>query len=29
VAYFFTYEDVTGDEAYVLRTLHSALGRAA
>jgi hypothetical protein len=29
VAYFFTYEDITGDESYVVRTLRSAFGRAA
>jgi hypothetical protein len=27
--YFFTYEDVTADVAYVLRTLQAALGRAS
>jgi hypothetical protein len=29
VVYFFTYEDVTADVPYVLRTLRDALGRAS
>jgi hypothetical protein len=29
IVFFFTYEDVTADVSYILRTLHAALGLAS